>query len=79
MELRSLESDSGIDLLAREMGAVINTIGTPTFDHSLLSMARDVTRCTYLTAFGSPVWWQCDGGAPLGGNSYSAVTMRAYG
>jgi LuxR family transcriptional regulator, activator of tox operons len=51
MELQFLGPETGIDLVAREMGTVISTIGTPHFEQSLLSMACNVTRCSHVTAF----------------------------
>jgi DNA-binding CsgD family transcriptional regulator len=51
MELRFLTSETGIDLVAREIGTVISTVGTPQFEQALLGMARNVMRCSHVTAF----------------------------
>jgi DNA-binding CsgD family transcriptional regulator len=68
MELRFIAPETGIHLIAREMGAVINTIGTPQFERSLLSMARNTMRCSHVTAFAC---------SPSGGSARTPRVMVA--
>jgi DNA-binding CsgD family transcriptional regulator len=88
MELRFLAPETGINLIAREMGAVINTIGTPQFEQSLLSIARNTTRCSHVTAFAcsasggntgaSRVVAAVDGGGARAAHRLAAIYIQHY-
>jgi LuxR family transcriptional regulator, activator of tox operons len=88
MELRLLTPETGIDLVAREMSAVIGTIGTPQFERSLLRVARNATRCSHVTAFAcsvagtaahSPrVMLAVDGGSATAAYRLASIYLRHY-
>jgi DNA-binding CsgD family transcriptional regulator len=88
MELRFLASETGIDLVAREMGAVISNIGTPHFEQSLLCMARNVARCSHVTAFARSVsvghtrtprvMVAVDGGSAMAAHQLAATYIQHY-
>jgi LuxR family transcriptional regulator, activator of tox operons len=88
MELRFLTPETGIDLVAREMSAVIGTIGTPQFERSLLHVARSAARCSHVTAFacsaaspaahGPRVMVAVDGGSATAAYRVASIYLRHY-
>ena len=88
MELRFLASDTGIDFIARDIATVISTVGTPRFEQALLGMARNVMRCSHVTAFARSavsvstpaprVMVAVDGGSAAAARQLAATYMRRY-